>query len=106
MRRQRYCCADCGESLLHARACVDLDHAIPLAVWPGGELVADNLRAVDVGCHALKTRRREARKIARFRASLGARHRVCWLCERDVSPFFFHGCICAACVARIVRDEG
>lgn len=97
---QRARCADCATNLHDPRVCVDIDHAVPLAVWPPGERLPCNLRAVDVGCHALKTRRSgEAQRIARFRAALDhPLHRLCWLCGHYVSRHFFRGCACTDCI--------
>jgi hypothetical protein len=105
--RQRGECADCGASLLGANDCFDIDHIAPLCVFPEGELLSANMRALCAGCHAWKTRKSgEARRIARFRAALLERHRVCWLCDRHVSPYFFRGCICSTCALQIEARHG
>jgi 5-methylcytosine-specific restriction endonuclease McrA len=100
MARSGNACAACGVSFDDPRVCVDLDHRVPRAVWPRGELEEANLQALCGECHLWKTRKSgERRRIERFRAlARTPSERLCWDCDRVVSRYFYADCVCARCL--------
>lgn len=77
-------CATCDKLL---PACFQIDHVVPLA--DGGADDESNMQPICPGCHADKT---QLEAICRGKKKKRQRFLFCSVCERKLSPYFFHTC--------------